>query len=492
MPPRVQRFFLRLLKYDYTLIFVPGKQMALADMLSRSPAPGNKGAADTGDVEIHAVTVVSALVSEKTAAKLAHETATDPYLSVVLRKLGRGDEVEGALKSVAAELSVVDGILLKGTKVVIPTSMRREMLKRIHAGHLGTVKCKARARQLVYWPNINSDIESLIQSCPTCRTYAYKQPSEPLILQPTPTQPWYRVGVDLFQYSGRHYLCVYDSMSNFPEVELLPDTTATSVIDRLSAIFSRYGIPTEVCSDNGPQFSSHEFALFAKHYDFKHVKSSPQYPQSNGLAEKGVQIIKRILKKMKAANECFWLGILNYRACPVEDGRSPGELLQGRRLRTPVPDFDPLPAIRVKKHRQTGHNERVLPRLKNDDVVRLNGASWARKSKVVGSAGPRSFYVRTENNTVLRRNRRHLLATKEECEVDLSDDKDSDNDRASSHGMTSTAPTITTALQTATTTTLQAAAQQPTVQPPRRTTRQKRPPERLGYDERFQQTSQRC
>ncbi|XP_040358786.1 uncharacterized protein LOC121047538, partial [Ixodes scapularis] len=167
-----------------------------------------------------------------------------------------------------------------------------------------------------------------------------------------------------------------------------------------------------------------------------------------------------------------------------EDGRSPGELLQGRRLRTPVPDFDTLPAIRVKKHRQTGHNERVLPRLKNDDVVRLNGASWVRKAKMVGSAGPRSFYVRTENNTVLRRNRRHLLAMKEECEVDLSDDEDSDDDRASPHGMTSTAPTTTTALQTAT--------QQPTVQLPRRATRQKRPPERLGYGERFQQTSQRC
>ncbi|XP_040359867.1 uncharacterized protein LOC121048066 [Ixodes scapularis] len=203
---------------------------------------------------------------------------------------------------------------------------------------------------------------------------------------------------------------------------------------------------------------------------------------------------KKHCKTITAKNKIIVNIILSYQhsACPVEDGRSPGELLQGRRLRTPVPDFDPLPAIRVKKHRQTGHNERVLPRLKNDDVVRLNGASWARKAKVVGSAGPRSFYVRTENNTVLRRNRRHLLATKEECEVDLSDDEDSDNDRASSHGMTSTAPTITTALQTATTTTLQAAAQQPTVQPPRRTTRQKRPPERFRYDERFQQTSQRC
>lgn len=310
------------MKYDYPLTYIPGKQMALADMLSRSPVPGIKGAAGTSDVEIHAVTVVSSLVSETTARKLAQEIALDPYLGTVLRKLAKGEPVDGPLKPVAAKLSVVNGILLKGTKVVIPTSMRSDILKRIHAGHLGQVKCKARARQMVYWPNINSEIQSLIERCPTCKTYAYKQLSEPLIMQPTPTQPWYRIGVDLLQYSGRHYLCAYDLMSNFPEVELLPDTTASTVINRLSAIFSRYGIPAEVSTDNGPQFSSQEFIIFTKRYDFKHVKSSPQYPQSNGLAEKGVQVVKRILKKTKAAGECFCQGLLNYRASPVEDGRA--------------------------------------------------------------------------------------------------------------------------------------------------------------------------
>ncbi|XP_037499238.1 uncharacterized protein LOC119373284 [Rhipicephalus sanguineus] len=159
-------------------------------------------------------------------------------------------------------------------------------------------------------------------------------------------------------------------------------------------------------------------------------------------------------------------------ASPVEDGRSPGELLQGRRLRTPLPDFNPMSVTLVKKHRQRSHHRRTLPGLCDNDVVRLNGTSWATKAKVVGSAGPRSFYVRTENNTVLRRNRRHLLATKEPYSVDSSDDEDIANNHTPFQGVASS----TTAVSPA-------EAQQPSPQPLRRSRRQTRPPERLGYDQ---------
>nr|XP_037270547.1 uncharacterized protein LOC119162178 [Rhipicephalus microplus] len=111
-------------------------------------------------------------------------------------------------------------------------------------------------------------------------------------------------------------------------------------------------------------------------------------------------------------------------ASPVEDGPSPGELLQRRRLRTPLPDFNPVSATLVKKHRQRSHHRRTLPGLCDNDVVRLNRTPWAAKAKVIGSAGPRSFYVHTENNTVLGRNRRHLLATKEPYSVGSPDDED--------------------------------------------------------------------
>lgn len=146
-----------------------------------------------------------------------------------------------------------------------------------------------------------------------------------------------KVVIDLFQYQGKSYLLVCDALFNFQEVVELNDTSSAVVIDKLGAIFVSYGIPLEVCTDNGPQFSSQELGLFAKKYNFR------QYPQSNGLAEKGVQVVKRILKKTKEAHEDFWLGLLGYRSTRLEDGRSPGELLQERRLRSTFPDFSSQP-----------------------------------------------------------------------------------------------------------------------------------------------------
>lgn len=116
-------------------------------------------------------------------------------------------------------------------------------------------------------------------------------------MRSVPDLPWNRIGVDLFEYAGSSYLVAYDAFSNFPEVEKLRGVTSAAVVEKLSSLFSRHGIPLEVCSDNGPQFSSHEFQQFAHKYDFVHTTSSPRFPRSNGLAEKGVQIVKRIFEK---------------------------------------------------------------------------------------------------------------------------------------------------------------------------------------------------
>lgn len=132
-------------------------------------------------------------------------------------------------------------------------------------------KCKARARKLVFWPGMSSDIEQRPRTCSVCRKYAYSQPSEPLLLQPTPDRPWCRVGIDLFTFAGDHYVVVFDAHSNFSDVQKLRCTTAVEVIDKISAIFSRYGITSQVCTDNGPQLASREVAWFVHRYDFEHI-----------------------------------------------------------------------------------------------------------------------------------------------------------------------------------------------------------------------------
>ncbi|XP_077525587.1 uncharacterized protein LOC144136799 [Haemaphysalis longicornis] len=181
--------------------FVPGKELLLADMLSRSP-PRNAGdtSGSTEDVEIHAIATVSDMVSKKTFSRLVDATANDADLQKAMAYLRGNGDLGGSLKPFAAELSTIQGILLKGTKVVVPKSMRAEMLQRIHEGHLGMNKCKAKARLLVFWPGLNGDIETMLKECAVCRKYAYKQQSEPYILRPIPNYAW--SGRDMVSEAG--------------------------------------------------------------------------------------------------------------------------------------------------------------------------------------------------------------------------------------------------------------------------------------------------
>lgn len=184
MPPRLQRFFLRLLKYDFRLQFIPGKRLVLADMLSRAPV-SRPDTEDNDDVEVHAVQVLASLVSEATQARLSQETNNDCYLKCVIESI-RNRPIGGQLTAFSKELTVVNGVLFEGCKTVIPTTMRPEILRRIHAGHMGLNKCKARARLVVFWPGMNTDIENFVSTCEVCKKYSYKQPSEPIMIRPTP------------------------------------------------------------------------------------------------------------------------------------------------------------------------------------------------------------------------------------------------------------------------------------------------------------------
>lgn len=162
MPLRLQCFFLRLLKYDFQLQFLSGKQLVLADMLSRASVGSPEKDGVYEDVEIH-------VVREAMQDRLARETRKDGYLKNVVEQLAKNKRVEGELRPFVGELSVINGVFLNGNKVVIPLSMRREMLRRIHDDHMGINKCKARARHLVFWPGLYSDIENVIAGCAVCQ-----------------------------------------------------------------------------------------------------------------------------------------------------------------------------------------------------------------------------------------------------------------------------------------------------------------------------------
>jgi hypothetical protein len=186
-------------------------------------------------------------------------------------------------------LTVNNGVIYKGTQIVMPKALHRVMLMKIHEGHLGIEKCKRRAREVMYWPGINQDIANTVSSCSACITYQNRQQAEPLHPHEVTERPWQKLGADLFMWQDKNYLLITDYYSSYPEMCTLKGTGSKPVIDFMKATFARHGVPDEVFTDNGPQFSSSEFKQFSEEWDFKHNTSSPYFPQSNGLVENSVQ-----------------------------------------------------------------------------------------------------------------------------------------------------------------------------------------------------------
>lgn len=435
-PARLQRLMLKLQHYCIELQYKPGKLLFIADTLSRAATePGSNEIEQ--DVTIHVNSLYENVeASSEMLKKIKMETENDQVLKVLCEYYRKGwpsskkDAVEIVRPywDVHSELHVVNGILFRQDRVVMPGSLRKEMLRRIHEGHMGIEKCQRRAREVMWWPGMSADIARVVAACETCQRHRAANPREPLVPHPVPDRPWEVVAADIFELKGQNYLLVVDYYSKFMEITPLNRLYSTNIIVALKMIFSRFGIPKRLVTDNGPQFTSEDFVNFSKSWEFEHVTSSPHYPRSNGLVERNVQTIKLIMMKSQESGEDWQLGILNFRNTPVTgEEYSPAQLLMSRKLRTRLPTIGrKLEAKLVNKknvmvNRQKRIVEyknyydkgtrRLLPLNENAPVRMRSGKVWVN-SKVINKApGERSYWVQTENGNVLRRNRQHLLPT---------------------------------------------------------------------------------
>ena len=133
-------------------------------------------------------------------------------------------------------------------------------------------------------------------------------------------------------------MLVIDSYSHYIEIIKLNNTLSKTVILHNKSIFASHGIPKTIKSDNGPQYSAEEYKRFSDEWGFTHVTTSPYHPQANDLAEKSVQIVKKLLRKAKLDGKDPYLSLLEYRnTCCVHNIGSPAQLCMSHRLNSLLP-----------------------------------------------------------------------------------------------------------------------------------------------------------
>ena len=187
--------------------------------------------------------------------------------------------------------------------------------------------------------------------------YSKPQHRETLQQHEIPSQPCTKIGADLFELQGKHYLLVADYYSRFSAIRRLSGLTTQSVIGQLKSIFSEYGIPMTVLSDNGPQFASTEFKEFSRQYRFSHITSSPLYARASGFIEHMVQTVKMSMKKCLTSGHDFNLAMLVYRATPQSNKLpSPAEMLNNRKFRA----LFPMCSVQTAYQREAVHDQMLM------------------------------------------------------------------------------------------------------------------------------------
>ncbi|XP_055887318.1 uncharacterized protein K02A2.6-like [Biomphalaria glabrata] len=435
-PPRLQRMLLRLMKYEILLEYKPGKEMSIPDTLSRASLPIKYPSSDDWDAQVHLI-VNSLPMSDEYMNIFQQATADDAVLRLLKNNIMIGwpnkrAEITQEIRAYSGfkeELSESNGLLFKGERLIVPKVLQKEMLQRLHQGHLGRDRCLVTAKEVFFWPGMSKQIIDMVSTCAVCNEHQKSQQKEPLLPHDTAVLPWEKIGADNFEYLGKNYMLLVDYYSNFFEIHLIPTLKASDVIIHMKSQYARHGIPRELISDNGPSFACQEFLKFSKSWGFKHITSSPRFPQSNGMAERAIQTVKQLLNKARTSGQDTYMAILQFRNAPCPDGPSTARLLMDRRLRTNLPTTEAylrpqIPdkkenAWKTRKSSQAKYYNKTARRTERPHIQpgskvwmqKKPGDLWEPAVVISEAETPRSYWVKIPNGITYRRNRRMLRDT---------------------------------------------------------------------------------
>ncbi|KAK3851886.1 hypothetical protein Pcinc_041496 [Petrolisthes cinctipes] len=426
------------------------------DALSRAPVQDPMECDDTGaDPEIdplHAAVISSLHATseegirlaplkdqtlEKVRAAAERETEYTMLKDIIINGFPEHrHELDHRLRAywpVRSLLATDDDFIVYGPRLLIPLSLRRETLERLHDGHQGMERTKRRARQTIYWPGIDRDIENIVSGCSRCRPLLPSHPNEPLWQDSDrPERVFESVSADYFHVAGRTYLVYIDRLSGWPRVTVCPrHASADRLIRVLRSVFADTGVPVILRTDGGPQFTSSSVRRFLARWGVEHRVSSPHNLRANGHAEAAVKAVKKLImmttERGQLDEDEFARGLLELRNTPKADGRSPAQILFGHPMRSCIPahhrSFSPqwqlaaddcdAKADHLREQAKIRHDSsaRSLPLLHLGGYVDVQdhaNGRWDRVGVIVGIGQRRDYLVKMGSGRILWRNRRFL------------------------------------------------------------------------------------
>ena len=291
---------------------------------------------------------------------------------------------------VQGELTVGNGLLLRGHSIVVPKALQKETLEKLHDGHQGMVRCRLRAKSSIWWPGLSKQLTAYIHACPVCARTARPR-KEPLIPTTLPEYPWQQVATDLFTLNGSDYLVIVDYFSRYPEVIQLdhqcPQVSLRQTWDTGESQWSTIHFKRicGVCRD----------VQFRTHHEQPPLPSQ-QWTGRESSADRQTALVDPSI------------ALLSYRSTPLPwYGRSPAELLMGRNLRSTVPqttesqwpylpEFQKINETFRRKQKQDHdhrHRARDLPDIPDNTNVWVTHQTTGRT--VTQDNTPRSYIVET-------------------------------------------------------------------------------------------------
>lgn len=374
-PLRIQRMLLGLQRYRITLRFTPGKEVVIADMLSRAAtSEGDNTSREIYDIfEIEQINSVEFIpISDERVEEIKAEAQVDPEMQTIIRYIIDGwptkKDVPDSIQpywQYKEDYSTRNGLVFRNDRILIPRRLRNQIIEKLHQSHSGIEATMKLARDTVFWPGLNDQIRQKVQHCNVCAKFSSNQLAQPMQSHQIPSYPYQKLSMDLceVELGARKtvYLITVDHYSDYFDIDELTSLTTAAIVKACKRNFARFGKPQFVSTDNGTQFLSDEFRQFAQAWGFQHTVSAPYHQQANGKAESAVKIAKLLVKKAYDSKQDFWELLLQWRNTPNKMNSSPVQRLFNRRTRFGVPMADEkyLPKIEegVKEKIKKNHQE---------------------------------------------------------------------------------------------------------------------------------------